>query len=110
MRDLGGRRVFLGVLALALLARLPNMLAIPLFYDDAIYLYRALVFPALLNRILADGLLRDPLRIKQLTATRPTYLLLDEQERVAFDFDQRFPEVRVIQVYPNPWSDMRFYA
>jgi hypothetical protein len=39
----------------------------------------------------------------------PTYLLLDEQEVVAFDVTDRFPDLEVEQMVEHPTETMRFY-
>ncbi|HWQ13676.1 MAG TPA: hypothetical protein VNL77_12805, partial [Roseiflexaceae bacterium] len=40
---------------------------------------------------------------------RPIYLVLDDQEWVAFDIAARFPELQLLRRYDNPHGAMRFY-
>jgi hypothetical protein len=51
-----------------------------------------------------------PAEVLALAQQGPTFVLLDEQERSAFDFERRFPQAQQQAVFPNPYSDMRMYV
>jgi hypothetical protein len=47
--------------------------------------------------------------IRDIAARHPVFMTLDAQEIVAFDIEQRFPELKRIREWRNPHSTMAFY-
>jgi hypothetical protein len=47
--------------------------------------------------------------IGEIAAQRTVYIVLDAEEVAGFDIERRFPELRRIREWRNPYSDMAFY-
>jgi hypothetical protein len=71
----GEKLLAAGLALIYMLARLPGLLRLPLFNDEAIYLKRALAFPAELPATLADGKLFQELGLAVVTQLWPDPLL-----------------------------------
>jgi hypothetical protein len=49
-----------------------------------------------------------PERLRDLAATQPTLMLIDEEVARGYAVTERFPELRVVRQYPHPGGLMRF--